>query len=70
MAVQISRETLTEFYSICSKNGYQIEKNIGAGSYGEVYAASTFIERPGVKAGTKVAIKLSIKKPGCELVTN
>lgn len=75
MAVQIQNETIKQFGTLCYNNGYQINKEIGSGSYGKVYSAVTNrdIQDPKsgvlkVKRGVKCAIKLAVLKQGCEKV--
>lgn len=75
MAVQVREETLRQFYNTCYTNGYQINVEVGSGSYGKVFNAVAFrdiidsnTKTVKVKRETKCAIKLAIKKPGCERV--
>lgn len=74
MAVQVPIEIQRQFCNICYTNGYQINVEVGAGSYGKVFnavAIRDIVDNEGntkVKVGTKCAIKLAMRKPGCDKV--
>lgn len=78
MALQVREDVVRQFCSICYTNGYQINKEIGSGSYGKVYSAVTIYDildkrdpsskRVIAPRGTKCAIKLAIIRQGCEKV--
>lgn len=74
MALQIQNETIKQFGTLCYNKGYQINKEIGSGSYGKVYSATTIRDIKNedgvfiVKRRVKCAIKLAVIKQGCEKV--